>query len=68
MEVITKVVTGCLTVILTIFLIGAITALPIMWTWNYVMPDVFGLPELNFWQAFWGGLMMKFLIGGGSGK
>lgn len=23
-----------------------------MLAWNFVMPAVFGLPELSFWQAF----------------
>lgn len=24
---------------------------PIMWMWNYVMPELFDLSELSFWQA-----------------
>ena len=27
-------------------------AFPFMWAWNYVMPSVFNLPTLHFWQAF----------------
>ncbi len=63
---------GLATAVLTIFFIGVLLGFPIMWLWNYTMPDIFGLPELSFWQAFWGGLLggalVKFLIGGGSGK
>lgn len=25
--------------------------LPTMWLWNYLMPDLFGLKEIDFWQA-----------------
>jgi len=24
---------------------------PTMWLWNYVMPQVFGLPYISFWQT-----------------
>ena len=33
-------------------------ALPLQLLWNYLIPDIFGLPEITFWQAFW----MRFLI------
>ena len=29
-----------------------IMALPIKWMWNCLLPDIFGLPEITFWQAF----------------
>jgi len=32
-----------------IFLGGLIT----MWLWNWIMPDLFNLPEVSYWQA-WG--------------
>lgn len=37
--------------------IGIICALllvlgyPLMWLWNWLMPIVFNLPEITFWQA-----------------
>lgn len=38
------------------FLLGLIVSLvltwPIMWLWNYLMPSVFGLPTLTFWQTY----------------
>ena len=27
-------------------------ALPTMWLWNYLMPDLFHLAHIGFWQAF----------------
>ena len=39
-----------------LFLIGiAISILltfPVMWLWNYLMPMIFDLPKLTFWQTF----------------
>lgn len=26
--------------------------LPLMWLWNWLMPMIFGLPVITFWQAF----------------
>jgi hypothetical protein len=41
--------------ILTAILIVAVTAvilgLPLMWLWNWLMPPIFNLPEITFWQA-----------------
>ena len=28
-------------------------AWPLMWGWNYVIPYLFGLPELHYWQMYW---------------
>lgn len=41
-------------VILAVVVIVAITlvmAALCMWLWNWVMPDIFGLPEINLLQA-----------------
>ena len=26
--------------------------LPLMWLWNWLMPMIFGLPVITFWQSF----------------
>lgn len=46
------VVGGCLFIALLVIALNAITALVLMIGWNLVMPYAFGLPELNFLQAF----------------
>lgn len=28
-----------------------IMAFPVMWLWNWLMPVIFGLPTLTFWQS-----------------
>jgi hypothetical protein len=34
-----------------IILMGIFYALPLMWLWNWIMPTVFGLTKIGFWQA-----------------
>jgi hypothetical protein len=34
-------------------IVGLIVAWPILLIWNYLMPDIFGLVEISYWQAFW---------------
>jgi hypothetical protein len=62
MEVITKV----LVAIGVVFFIGLFTALPVMWLWNWLMPLIFGLITINFWQALGLSLLCGFLSGGSS--
>jgi len=48
------------------FLLILILGLPTMWLWNWLMPVIFKLPEINFLQAV--GLMMLawFILPSGS--
>jgi hypothetical protein len=39
---------GILGIICTVLLI---LGYPLMWLWNWLMPTMFGLPEITFWQA-----------------
>ena len=36
-----------------VIVFGALLALPVMWLWNWLMPDLFGLREIGWAQA-WG--------------
>lgn len=38
----------------------------VQWLWNLVMPDVFGLKEIGYWQAFGLLILTKILFGGAS--
>lgn len=42
----------------------------IMWLWNWLMPDLFGLSTITFWQGMGLCLLSKILFGGigGGGK
>ena len=37
--------------ILVLVGIAILTALPVMYMWNYLMPSIFGLKEIDFTQA-----------------
>jgi len=30
---------------------GVFLALPIMWLWNWLMPEIFNICKIDFWQA-----------------
>jgi len=55
------------TLIIVLATIGAavglsiLTAYPVMWLWNWKMPDLFGLPSLTFWDAFWLRMLVSLL-------
>ncbi len=61
-----------------LFGIAAITGLAIlfgyviMWLWNWLMPEIFGLTTLTYWQAVGLFILLKLLLGGcgrdGGGK
>lgn len=39
----------------------------IMWLWNWLMPELFGLPLICYWQAVGLFILLKLLLGGCSG-
>ena len=62
---------------IVIFGIIAITGLAIlfgfviMWLWNWLMPELFGLPLITYWQGVGLFILLKILLGGcggGGGK
>jgi len=58
-------------VILAVLGIGALAILfgfVIMWLWNWLMPDLFGLTTITYWQAVGLFILSKILIGCGGGK
>ena len=30
---------------------GVFAAFPFMWLWNWLMPEIFGIVKIDFWQA-----------------
>jgi hypothetical protein len=50
-----------------IFFGGAVIALfgyAVLWLWNRIIPEIFGLQEINFWQAAGLLLLVRILFGG----
>jgi hypothetical protein len=48
--------------LLIIFFVALILGLPVMLLWNSLMPEIFGLKEISFWQATGLNLLSGFLI------
>ena len=42
---------------LILLLVGFLVA----WLWNWLMPEIFGLPTITYWQA-WGLLLLAHLL------
>jgi hypothetical protein len=42
--------------------VGAMYAFPVMLIWNWLMPELFGMPFVTFWQAFWGTFLCSLLF------
>lgn len=50
-------------VLIAIVVVTLLFALPVMWLWNAVMPDIFNLPEIGFWQALLISMLSHCLFG-----
>lgn len=42
---------GLFTVIGILGMVALILGVPLMLLWNWLMPEIFGLTEITFWQA-----------------
>lgn len=47
-----EIIAGIFVVIVVALLISLLEVIPVMLLWNWLMPLIFGLPTLNFGQAF----------------
>lgn len=55
--------------LLLIVIVAIILALPTMWLWNWLMPHLFGLVSITFWEALGINLFSGILFNkGGSSK
>lgn len=52
MNFILKILFGALMLFLGFSVIAIVAALPLMLLWNWLMPVLFGLVKITFWQAF----------------
>ena len=51
-ELITKMITGCLTVMIFYFMLSLIMGFFVSLLWNTLMPVLFGLCTISYWQGF----------------
>lgn len=51
-EMFAKALSGGALIIVILCIGSIISAFPVKWAWNGVMPGLFGLKEIGFWEAF----------------
>ena len=56
-----EMILNMLVVIVGIVIIGLIIGIPTMILWNWLMPDIFGVKEITFFQA-WGLYILAGLL------
>jgi len=57
-----KILIVVLGVIALIFGLALLFAFPTLWLWNWLMPPIFGLTKITFWQAFGINLLTNILF------
>lgn len=62
LEKITQMVVLGIVSIMYSVIISFMTALIVWPLWNWVMPDIFGLQSITYWQAFGLNLLSLFLL------
>ena len=45
-----------------VIVIILITVFPAMWLWNWLMPTIFGLKEITFWQTIGLQILLHILL------
>ncbi|GAA3569048.1 hypothetical protein [Snuella lapsa] len=59
-EIVGMIIFGAIALTGLVILFGFV----IMWLWNWLMPDIFGLTTLSYWQAIGLFVLLKILLGG----
>lgn len=59
LKIIGMVIAGLFTAVILAFLFGYF----VQWLWNWLMPQIFHLRKISFWQAFGLVLLFKLLFG-----
>ncbi len=62
MDVFLKLVATWFVGLLLWFAFGLLTAAPLMWLWNWLIPKLLGLPALGYFEAFGLLLLTKLLF------
>lgn len=57
-----KIFVTWISILFAIILIGFLLVWPLVWMWNYVMPQIFGLPEITYWQMYWLYMLIQILF------
>lgn len=52
MKNILETVMSILVIMIIYIFLGFVFGLVMMWLWNWLMPVIFGLPAIGYWQGF----------------
>jgi hypothetical protein len=63
-EIVGLIIFGIIAIVGLAILFGFV----IMWLWNWLMPELFGLTTLTYWQAVGIFILFKILLGGFAGS
>ena len=63
MEKFLTVLTTLIYVMVVVCFIALVIGAPTMWLWNAIMPTIFGLTKITFWQAVGINLLCSILFG-----
>jgi len=63
-----KTVLEFLTLVGLLLLIAILVAFPVMWLWNWLMPVIFGLTKITFFQALGLFVLSNILFAPTNGK
>ena len=63
MEKFLTVLTTLIYVMVVVCFIALVIRAPTMWLWNAIMPTIFGLTKITFWQAVGINLLCSILFG-----
>lgn len=63
-----EVIGGIVVIVFAIVASALLMALPVYFLWNALMPEIFGLTALNFWQAVGISLLAGCLFSRSSGS
>jgi hypothetical protein len=66
MDLIKKIVGYFFLGLATVVVVAILIAFPTMWLWNWLMPEIFGLPEIEVLQALGLNILGGFLFKGSS--
>lgn len=48
-------------IILGVLIVPFLLALLVMWLWNWIVPNIFGLMEITYWQS-WGLVILSNIL------
>ena len=51
MDTLVKIIGAVVLALVILLAIALLLTLPTMWLWNWLMPVIFGLKTITFWQA-----------------